>query len=225
MPANLCRLNLSSDIYIRKRVKTLALEQLFKDHSMKNELIKYISKFIELTEEEAKAVTENIEIRNFKKGTILLREGEISKTCYFNLKGLVRQYYIIDGEEKTTFFYSEEQVINSFESATQKTPSKHYLECIEDSTLVIGDIDTELEFYKKYPKLESISRMMVEQDFGKTQQILSSYITSNPEEKYLNLLKTQPKLINRVPQYQLASYLGITPESLSRIRKRILVSQ
>jgi CRP-like cAMP-binding protein len=190
---------------------------------MENELVKYVSKFMTLTREEEQAIVENIEIRIFKKGTVLLKEGEISTKCYFNLKGLVMQYYMIDAEEKATFFYLEEQAINSFESATQKIPAKHYLVCLEDTTLVVGDLEEEQEFYKQHPRFEAFSRMMVQDDFGKTQEQLAHFITSSPEQRYLNLLKTQPQLIHRVPQYHLASYLGVTPESLSRIRKRTLL--
>jgi CRP-like cAMP-binding protein len=191
---------------------------------MENELVKYVSKFMTLTAEEKRAIEENIAIRTFKKGTVLLKEGEISTKCYFNLKGLVMQYYLVDAEEKATFFYLEEQAINSFESATQKIPAKHYLVCLEDTTLVVGDLEEELDFYKKYPRFEAFSRMMVQDDFGKAQEHMAHFITSSPEQRYLHLLKTQPQLMNRVPQYHLASYLGITPESLSRIRKRTLLS-
>ncbi|NER12043.1 cyclic nucleotide-binding domain-containing protein [Leptobacterium flavescens] len=188
---------------------------------MKNQLLEYISRYITLSEEERQAVIENIPVRTFKKGTVLLREGEISTECYFNLKGLVRQYYLVDGEEKTTFFYTEEQVIASLESATKKIPSKHYLVCEENTTLTIGTYETENEFYKRFPKFEQLSRILSGENFGEYQELFASFKTSSPEERYLDLLKNRPELIKRVPQYQLASYIGVSPESLSRIRKRI----
>jgi CRP-like cAMP-binding protein len=190
---------------------------------MENLLVKYISKSLSLSEEEIKAVEKEIPIRVFKKGTILLKEGDISTKCYFNLKGLVRQYYLVDGEEKTTAFFAEEQAVNSFESASQRIPSKHYLACVEECTMVVGDLSTETDFLERFPRLEILVRMMVDQDFGKQQEMLASYIITSPEERYLKLLESPDNLIQRVPQYQLASYLGIAPESLSRIRKRILV--
>lgn len=191
---------------------------------MENELVKYVSKFMTLTQEETQAIIDHIPIQTFKKGTLLLKEGEISTKCYFNLKGLVRQYYLIDGEDKTTYFYSEEQAINSFESATQKTPSKHYLVCMEDTTLVVGDLTSGNDLRNQFPRFDAFAQQLVQEDFGKNQTLLATFMTSSPEERYLNLIKERPNLVNRVPQYQLASYLGITPESLSRIRKRILVS-
>ena len=192
---------------------------------MQNALIAYISKFISLTEEEIKAVKEEIPIQTFKKGTILLREGEVSNVCYFNLKGLVRQYHLIDGEEKTTFFYTEEQGIADPEGAASNVPSKCYWICEEDTTLTIGKYEAQENFYKRFPKFETLCRILSEKYFGTYQDLLTSYIINSPEKRYLNLLKNRPGLIERVPQYQLASYLGIQPESLSRIRKRILVKR
>ncbi|BDD15442.1 hypothetical protein MATR_22670 [Marivirga tractuosa] len=72
-----------------------------------NKLIEYISKFIQLNKEEIQAISSQIHIRNYKSGDILLREGDVSKVSYFSLKGCVRMYYLFDGEDKTTFFYTE----------------------------------------------------------------------------------------------------------------------
>lgn len=83
-------------------------------------------------------------------------------------------------------------------------------------------MEEEQRMFERIPKLESICRVETEKKLGEYQEQLASFITSTPEERYLNLMNTRPQLINRVPQYQLASYLGIKPESLSRIQKRIL---
>jgi CRP-like cAMP-binding protein len=192
---------------------------------MENEVLKYVSKFISLTEEETKAITDDISIRNFKKGTILLNEGETSTEGYFILKGCIRQYCILNGEEKTTNFYTEEQWVLSRKSYAQKIPADHYFSCIEDCILLIGNIDKETIFYQKiskFPRLQKLSRSIIEKEIGEYQETLTSYITDTPEQRYLKLLKNRPELIQRVPQYQLASYIGVKPESLSRIRKRIL---
>ncbi|WP_339787516.1 Crp/Fnr family transcriptional regulator [uncultured Imperialibacter sp.] len=188
-------------------------------------MVKNISEMIgqhmTLTEEETEVLNDCIPIRSYKKGTILLREGQIATECYFNIKGCVRHYYLSDGEEKTTQFYTEEQSIASMNSYLNKVPANHYLECLEDTTLAVFGYEKEKELYRKHPKFESLCRLSMEDDFGKQQEMLANYIIQSPEERYLNLLETRPNLLNRVPQYHLASYLGVKPESLSRIRKRV----
>lgn len=189
---------------------------------MFSEIVKLIKQAIEISDEEAKIIEDCIPVRTFKKGTILLKEGQISKESYQNLSGLVRKYYIIDGNEVTTNFYEEGNSIASFTSLHQETPSKHYFECIEDCKLAILNKDKEKELIKLVPKYETLCRTSVEEDLGKQQDSLASYLISSPEQRYLNLLNDKPKLLNRVPLYYLASYIGVKPESLSRIRKRIM---
>jgi len=162
-----------------------------------------------------------MDIKTFQKGTFLLKEGQVATTCYYNHKGCVREYYLKDGEEKTTMFYLEDEPISSMLSSTRKIPSRHYLECAEETTLAIMSQEAEAEMFARYPELESACRVEMERRLGNYQEILATYITLSPEERYLNLLNNRPELLHRVPQYQLASFLGIKPESLSRIRKRI----
>ncbi len=189
------------------------------------ELTDIISSFPSLNEEEAKAIAENIIVKSYNKGTVLLNEGDISKECYMVLKGCVRQYYIIDGEEKTTAFFTEGQPVASFTSYINQIPSKHFLVCAEDCSLTVGTKEKEEAMCKKFPKLEPIIRSEIERNAGTVQEEYSAFITSSPEERYLNLLEKRPSLLNRVPQHQIASYLGIKPESLSRLRKRIITKK
>lgn len=191
--------------------------------SPEQQIIEYISKFAPLSDAEIQGILENIKIRMFKKGETLLREGQIASLCYFVLKGCVRQYYLVDGEEKTTHFYTEGQPIAPYEGTYKGKPSRFYLSCVEDSILTVGTPEAEAKLFEKFPHFEAISRLAVEEELGKSQERFSSYVINSPEERYLNLLKTRPDLLDRVPQYQLASFLGVTPESLSRIRKRIMI--
>ena len=188
---------------------------------MENEITGLISRYMPLSEEQTQIVAECIPVRTYKKGTVLLREGQISTECYFTIKGCVRHYYLVDGEEKTTFFYTEDQSIASLHSYLNKVPADHFLSCVEDTTLAVLSYEKEKELYKRFPGFESLCRVAMEEDYGKQQDTLAGYITRSPEERYLHLLKNRPEILNRVPQYHLASYLGVKPESLSRIRKRI----
>ena len=188
---------------------------------MEHELVKYLSKYVKITTELEIAIKESAFIKSFKKGTILLKEGELSNECYFILKGCLRCYYFKNGEEKTTEFYTEEQAV-TLSCYGKKTPSEYYLECIENTIASVGTPELESEMFQKYPQLESLSRVMAEVMMTKYQDTLVEFKMASPEERYLNLLKSRPDLIQRVPQHQVASYLGMKPESLSRIRKRIM---
>ncbi|MGE7624711.1 Crp/Fnr family transcriptional regulator [Viridibacillus sp. NPDC096237] len=189
---------------------------------MKKLLMKYMTRFTTLSEEEQLAIIEGIQINEFEKGSILLRQGDVPTKCYFILKGCVRQYSIDEtGKEFTSNFYTEEQAISNFNHHKQNKSSAYSLTCLEDCILVVGDLDTEKDMYNKYSQLETMTRKMIEHNFGEVQDELASFIASTSEERYKALLLKRPHLVDRVPQYQLASYLGITPESLSRIKKRI----
>ncbi|TLX74387.1 Crp/Fnr family transcriptional regulator [Labilibacter sediminis] len=186
-----------------------------------DELRKMLLNYPMLTPEDIDLIVENANVKSFKKGSVLLREGQVSKECYSVLKGIVREYYMVDGDEKTTAFYTEGQAVNAFTSFTQDKPSKHFLVCASDCVLTVGNEALEAEMCRRIPKLESIIRKEVEKLTGKTQDDFATFMTSTPEQRYLNLMETRPDLLNRIPQHQIASYLGITAESLSRIRKRI----
>ena len=190
---------------------------------MKNTLVEMMSSFIELTDEEKQGILEAFPIKRYTKGTNILKEGQISKEAFLVIKGCVRKYSIKDDDEKTTDFYTEFQSAVNFDSMSNNTPSKYYFTCTEDSTIAILNSEKESALYKRFPRFGEVCRVEMEKMLGASQEDLSTFINSTPEERYLNLLKNRPDLIQRVPQYQLASYLGIKPETLSRIRKRISV--
>ncbi len=103
-----------------------------------------------LSDEEAEAIAETMHVQQYKKGAILLREGQISAEAYFVLEGCVRQYYLVDGEEKTNNFFTQEQWVISIHSFSQNVPSAHFMECCTDCTLVVGNREKEEGLYKKF---------------------------------------------------------------------------
>ena len=188
---------------------------------MKNMLFDFISKYVTLNEEEKNVLVSLNLFHTIKKGTVLLKEGQKSKESFFVLKGCIRTYYILDSEEKTTAFYTEMEAFTPT-SVISKTPSAYYVSCIEDSIILISNTDMETEVNSKFPKFEIMCRKLSEELLAKQRIDFDAFKTSSPEQRYLNLLEKRPDLIQRVPQHQLASYLGIKPQSLSRLRARII---
>ena len=188
---------------------------------MQDILFDFISKYVSLTEEEKQAIVSLDIFHSFKKGTILLKEGQLSKEGYFVLKGCIRIYYVIDGDEKTTAFYTEMEGLTPHCVKT-KAPSEYFISCVEDTILTIANPDMEVQIFSKFPKFETLCRILSEELLAKQQIDFDAFKTSSPEQRYLNLLQKRPDLVQRVPQHQLASFLGIKPQSLSRLRTRIL---
>lgn len=188
---------------------------------MQKTLFDFIAKYITLTEEEKNALLSLNLFRSEKKGTILLKEGQKSLNSYFVLKGCIRVYYLIDGEEKTTAFYTEMDALTPH-CVMNQAPSEYFISCVEDSILTVSNADMEAEINSKFPKFEIMCRVLSQELLAKQQIDFDEFKTSSPEQRYLNLLQKRPDLLQRVPQHQLASYLGIKPQSLSRLRTRIL---
>lgn len=188
---------------------------------MQNILLDFISRYVSLTEDEKNALLSLDIFRSVKRGTTLLKEGQYSKDSYFVLKGCIRTYYVLDGEVKTTAFYTEMEVLTPH-CVISKTPSEYFISCVEDSILTVSNSDMEEEINSKFPKFETLCRILAEERLVKQQVDFDAFKTSSPEQRYLDLIQKRPDLIERVPQHQLASFLGIKPQSLSRLRARIL---
>jgi CRP-like cAMP-binding protein len=188
---------------------------------MQQKLFAFIAKYMTLTDEE-KSVVGSLDIfRTVKKGTILLKAGERSRDSYFVLEGCIRTYYIVDGEERTTSFYSELEALTP-PCVVSRTPSEYYISCVEDTILTVSDADLEVDMNSRFPRFETLCKVLSEELLAKERVEFDSFKTSSPEQRYLNLLRTRPDLVQRVPQHQLASFLGIKPQSLSRLRARII---
>lgn len=173
-----------------------------------------------LTEDEKRAIAGSDTLRTFRKGELLLREGERSKDGYFVIKGCLRVYYVVEGEEKTTAFFTEMEGITPH-SAASGQPSDYYIAAVEDSIVSVGNSDLDAEMFARFPRFETLCRILSEQQLAKNQLSFDRFKTSSPQQRYLDLMSQRPDLLQRVPQHQLASFLGITPQSLSRLRARL----
>ncbi|MDX2283600.1 MAG: Crp/Fnr family transcriptional regulator [Bacteroidia bacterium] len=181
----------------------------------------FLASIPELGAADREALAPLLRADEYPQGTVLLQPDSIACRCYWVLKGCVRQYLLAGGQEKTTAFFTENQAVADFASYARQQPAGHYWVCLEDCVLLAGDLGEEHRMYEAFPALELVTRRMMAEDFGEMQHQWAAFMTRSPEERYLHLLGTRPDLLQRVPQHQLASYLGVTPESLSRIRRRL----
>lgn len=187
---------------------------------LESQLFDYIAQYITLTDEERNAIIALNLFRRYPKNTLLLRQGERSNKSYFVLKGCLRCFYLVEGEEKTTEFYTESQSLSPV-CAVNNEPSEYYIDCVEDCILSVGTPDIEKDAFEKYPRLQSLCLSISEEKLAENQASYFRFKNSTAEQRYLYLMENRPELLNRVPQHQIASYLGVQPESLSRIRKRL----
>lgn len=188
---------------------------------MVNKFVNYFSRISPLSEEEAAGIEAGMDVRTYKKGTLLLKTGQQSVDTYFILQGCIREFVETDGEEKTTAFFTEEQWVISLSNFSGPAPAGHNLICMEDCTLVVGNEQSARKMFQTFPRFETISRAVMEMHFSEQKKVLTSFVTDSPEQRYLYLIQTRPDLVQRVPQYHIASYIGVKPESLSRIRKKL----
>ena len=185
-----------------------------------NLLVAYFSQYMDLSPEEIEVIKNTDIIREYEKNTVLLEAGQVAKNCFLVLKGCVRRYYIQDGEERIMDFYTENDPITPASYVSQ-TPSEYYLSCVEPSIISSGTDESTQEFIAKFPQFVPMFIKIGDQLSVKKQLSFDNFKNQSPEDRYQQLVATRPDLVNRVPQYMIASYLGIKPESLSRIRKRL----
>ncbi len=191
---------------------------------MEQVLFDFIERYMELSPDEKQLIRELSIIQSYKKGAILLKEGKVSYDSYFVLEGCLRTFSLKNNEEKTTEFYTEMEVLPPA-SSLDGSPSLYSISCVEDTVVCISNPELEQAAFARFPRFEMMCRVLSEQLVAKARLELDKFKTSSAEERYLALIESRPDLFQRVPQHQLASYLGITPESLSRLRGRLVKRQ
>ena len=160
-------------------------------------------------------------MQHLAKNDYLIRAGENSKKVGFIINGLVRLYHLKDGEEYNIVFKHEFQMVSSFESIILNQPSSYHLEALEDSVLITYNYDEMETIFSLNPRLERFGRYFIQQELAHAVKIFEKHLFYSPEERYLKFITEQPDLMNRVSLKHLSSFLGVTPVSLSRIRKRV----
>ena len=188
---------------------------------MINSLLTSIQYLITLSPTELDIVKSLFKEKSYKKGDFFLEEGRICKQVGFVAKGLLRYYINQDGEEKTYDFSQENEFVCNYESFLPQIPSSKNIQALEDSIVfIISHADLQL-FYANVRGGERFGRIAIEAVFVKLLQDISALYTETPELRYERFLKNHADLQQRISQYHIASFVGVKPQSLSRIRKRI----
>jgi CRP-like cAMP-binding protein len=184
-------------------------------------LIESIKFYVSLSTNEITLLKNSIEKRTYGKYENIFTQGKISDRIYFISKGCVRLFYNVDGIDKTAFFYTEGQFICAGESYTFNIPAVENYQAVEQTEIYEFTKSKIEALLIKVPKMEVIARIATENELITCQKIIASFVTKSAEERYLDLLNTQGELFQRVPQQYIASFLGVSPETLSRIKKRV----
>jgi len=158
--------------------------------------------------------------RKIESKTALLNAGETANYIHFIKKGCLREWFNKDGKDITFQFFMEGQPVASIDSFMNGEPSLFSIESIEPSIIVSVRKDDFDKLFAVYPELKDKFQIFIFQRFRNYSQLFLSRITDSPKERYEDLLKNHPEIIRRIPQYYIASFLGITPVSLSRIRNK-----
>ncbi|MBS1526424.1 MAG: Crp/Fnr family transcriptional regulator [Bacteroidetes bacterium] len=186
---------------------------------------KSIEKYVEFNEAEWIIFSQHLTISALKKKYYFATPEKICDKVGFIVEGAVRYFHVKDGQDITGYFSFENEFVSSYKSFLTGQPGFTYIQALADTQLVIftrKDMDQMLSNPMLAYKIERFGRLVAEQYLCCYEDRIASFITQTPEERYMHLLNTGREILQRMPQHYIANYLGITPVSLSRIRRRIL---
>ena len=187
---------------------------------MKENIKNAFSEHIKLTETELLILSESLITKHYKKGEYFIKEKDFCDYVGFVDKGLFYFFYLIDGVEHIRGFFFMNDFISNYPCFLLGNKSKFYIRALENSSITLIHKKDLFLLYKQLPKLQELSRSIVEKLYIEISEKYESFFIKTAEERYLELINSEPDILKIVPQYMIASYLGITPEGLSRIKKR-----
>jgi CRP-like cAMP-binding protein len=186
-----------------------------------NNLSNAILHYVNLSVSELDLLVQKFQKKEFPKKSNLLEAGKVAKEVYYVAQGCLRVYYERDGDDISAFFFTEGMFGGAYDSFISCQPSRHSIEAIEYSQLYAISYEDLQGMFETLPKTNEFVRKILEERFVTLHQLYTAQILDSPQERYFNLQRTNPGLIDRIPQHQLATFLGVTPVSLSRIRNRL----
>jgi len=187
------------------------------------ERVKKMYKFgIDFTLSDIQVLLKNSKSQSFQTGDYLIKEGQLRRDVFWLRKGIVRGFRITDqGEEITTMLRWENQVVASPNLVLFDQPAAQFFQAIEPTDVFQIDYEKVQKIIEQNPRLEANRKYLLQNTLKEALERIDSFVLRTPEERYLDLIKSKPDILNRVPNKYIANVLGITPVSLSRIRKRI----
>ena len=186
-------------------------------------IIDSINKIVTLSPEEELLFLSKTEIKQYKAKTVLVNAGEISKYSYFVNSGLLRSFNINDNiVEHVLSFACEGWWIGDIYSLISKKPGNLFIEVLEDAEVVLLTRESQNELFTEIPKLERFFRILTENSLVANQERLMDNLSLTAEERFDKFCKRYPTIIQRVPQKQIASYIGVTPEFFSKMKSKLL---
>ena len=185
-------------------------------------LLDYINKHVNLTADEEAFLTSKVSYRKYLKGQYVVQQGDICKYECFVLSGCTKMFYIDDdGQEHIILFSIEDWWTSDLGSFITQTPSDFNIQCVENTELAMFSYEIIEELYAEIPKLERFFRQIIERAFVASQKRIVRNFALTAKDRYLYFRKQYPKIEQRIPQYMIASYLGITKEFLSKIKSQL----
>ncbi len=189
-------------------------------------LIDYINKHVALTTEETEKVIAKVNFRKYLKGQFVLQQGDICQHENFVMSGCLKTFYVDEnGDEHIAMFAIEDWWCADLGSFVNQTPAQYNVQCLEPCTLAQFSAENQELLFSEVPKMERFFRIILQNAFIASQKRIINTLSLSAEERYQQFRLQYPQIEQRVPQYLIASYLGFTPEFLSKIRAKIIREQ
>ncbi|GAA4304158.1 Crp/Fnr family transcriptional regulator [Aestuariibaculum suncheonense] len=189
-------------------------------------LLNSISKYISLTDKEIEYLESKVFVRKYLKGQYIVQQGDVCKYECYVLSGCTKTFYIDkEGQEHIIMFSIEDWWTSDMGSFISQTPADFNVQCLENSELIMISYDVVEDLYREIPQLERFFRKIVERAFVASQKRIVRNFSLTAKEQYLYFREQYPLIEQRIPQYMIASYLGITKEFLSKIKSQLILEQ
>ena len=190
-------------------------------HMTNDDIQNLIKQMTGFADSELALLMKYFEVKNIKKKTVLLGAGTTAQELYLIVSGCMRLFYEKDGVDISAYFFTDLMFAGAYDSFASQQPSRHSIEASEDCQVLTVSYKGWRQLFTELPKMHGFVLKVIEERFISLHKLYTSLILDSPEERFINLVKERPDILQRIPQHQIATFLGITPVSLSRIRNRL----